>query len=59
MTWDIAPADRGAVITITYAVGGYSPRPLNEWAPMVDEVLGVQVERLTRLINTGSAEKVP
>lgn len=57
MTWDIASAEKGSVITVTYAVGGYSPRPLNEWAPMVDEVLGVQMQRLTRLINTGSANE--
>jgi uncharacterized protein YndB with AHSA1/START domain len=57
MTWSIAPAEQGAVITMTYTVGGYAPRPLNEMAAMVDEVLGVQVQRLARLLDSGSPDQ--
>lgn len=57
MTWDISSTASGTQITMTYAVGGYSPRPLSDLAPLVDEVLAVQVERLGRLINTGSPDK--
>lgn len=57
MTWNLTPADKGTVLTMTYAVGGYAPRPLNEWAAMVDEVIGIQVERLARVIATGAPEK--
>jgi len=43
-------------ITLTYAVGGYSPGGLQTLAPAVDAVLGAQVARLKRLIDTGRAE---
>lgn len=57
MTWDIAPTAAGTQITMTYSVGGYAARPLSDLAPVVDEVLAVQVERLARLINTGTPDK--
>ena len=57
MTWDITATASGAQITMTYAVGGYAARPLSDLAPMVDEVLAVQVERLARFVNFGSPDK--
>lgn len=36
----------GTTIDWTYVVGGYSRRPLSEFAPLVDKVLGVQIKRL-------------
>lgn len=57
MTWNIETAPGGAKITMTYSVGGFADRSLAEWAPIVDEVLGVQVERLARFINTGRPDK--
>lgn len=61
MTWHIEPQDDGSRITLTYNVGGYADRPLSEWAPIVDEVIGHQVERLRRYLTTGSpaAEQAP
>jgi hypothetical protein len=56
MTWDIEVAPGGARLTMTYVVGGYADRSLAEWAPIVDEVLGTQVQRLGRFINTGRPE---
>lgn len=57
MTWDITATPAGAQITMTYAVSGTAARPLSDLAPMVDEVLALQVERLGRLVNTGSPDK--
>lgn len=57
MTWDLSTTPTGSQITMTYVVGGYAPRPLSDLAPIVDEVLAVQVERLGRLINTGTPDK--
>ena len=57
MSWSLAPTAAGTQITMTYAVGGYAARPLSELAALVDEVLGVQVHRLERLLNTGSADQ--
>jgi hypothetical protein len=54
MTWQIEPAGGGSRITLTYSVGGYADRPLADWAPIVDEVIGVQLQRLARYITTGN-----
>jgi Polyketide cyclase / dehydrase and lipid transport len=56
MTWQIEPAGGGSRITLTYNVGGYADRPLSEWATIVDEVLGGQIQRLARLVTAGSPE---
>lgn len=56
MSWDIAAAEPGSALTMTYTVGGYAARPLSELAPLVDEVLGVQVQRLQRLLESGSPD---
>ncbi|HEY4367090.1 MAG TPA: hypothetical protein VGN07_07610 [Steroidobacteraceae bacterium] len=56
LTWQIEAASGGSRITVTYNVGGYADRPLSEWAPIVDEVLGVQVKRFGRFVTTGSPE---
>jgi uncharacterized protein YndB with AHSA1/START domain len=54
MTIRIDPIAGGSKVTLTYVVGGYADKPLSEWAPLVDEVLGDQVRRLARYVNTGS-----
>ena len=56
MTWAFTQAGNKTTITLTYAVGGYSPGGLQTLAPAVDAVLGAQVARLKRLIDTGRAE---
>jgi uncharacterized protein YndB with AHSA1/START domain len=45
MTWQITKAATGSTITLTYAVGGYSPA-LDKLAPLVDQVLMRQVSLL-------------
>ena len=60
MTWQIEAAGGGSRITVTYNVGGFADRPLADWAPIVDEVVGGQVKRLGRFVATGNpAEAKP
>lgn len=54
MTWQIEAAGGGSRLTVTYNVGGFADRPLADWAPIVDEVLGGQVKRLGRFLLTGN-----
>ena len=54
LTWQIEAAGGGSRITLTYNVGGFADRPLSDWAPVVDEVLGVQAKRLARFAATGN-----
>lgn len=56
LTWQIESAGGGSRITMTYNVGGYADRPLSDWAPIVDEVLVVQAQRLGRFVTSGSPE---
>lgn len=53
MNWQIDAAGGGSRITFTYNVGGFADRPLSDWAPIVDEVMGVQVARLGRYLTSG------
>lgn len=57
LTWQIEAAGGGSKITVTYNVGGFADRPLSDWAPIVDEVVGTQVKRLARFVATGNAEE--
>ena len=54
LTWQIEAAGGGSKITVTYNVGGFADRPLADWAPIVDEVVGGQVKRLARFVVTGN-----
>ena len=53
MNWQIDAAGGGSRITFTYNVGGFADRPLSDWAPIVDEVMGAQVARLGRYLTSG------
>lgn len=57
ITWQIDAAGGGSRITFTYNVGGFADRPLADWAPLVDEVLGGQVARLGRYLTAGNPEE--
>jgi len=57
LTWSIEPAGGGSRITVTYNVGGFADRPLADWAPIVDEVIGSQLKRLARYITQGNPEE--
>jgi hypothetical protein len=53
MTFTFAPEDKGTKITVEYAVGGYFSDTKVNWAAAVDGVLGAQVQRMARYIDTG------
>jgi len=57
LTWSIEPAGGGSRITVTYNVGGFADRPLADWAPIVDEVIGSQLKRVARYITQGNPEE--
>ncbi|MEL6367516.1 MAG: hypothetical protein AAFQ16_06095, partial [Pseudomonadota bacterium] len=54
--FSLADTDTGTALAMEYRVGGYDPEGLDSIAPAVDETLGLQLGRLVRLIETGSAE---
>jgi uncharacterized protein YndB with AHSA1/START domain len=54
-----ASAGGGTDIALRYRVGGYTTEGLKKWAGPVDEVLGEQISRLKKLIDTGSPESPP
>ena len=56
LTFQIEAAGGGSRLTVTYNVGGFADRPLADWAPIVDEVLGGQVKRLARYVTSGNPE---
>jgi hypothetical protein len=56
LTWQIEPLANGSRLTLTYNAGGFADRPMADWAPQVDEMLGAQVQRFSRLINTGTPD---
>ena len=56
MTWKFTESGTTTMIEMTYTVGGYAPGGLGALAPIVDMVLGAQVARLKRLIDTGRAD---
>jgi uncharacterized protein YndB with AHSA1/START domain len=53
LTWSLSPAPGGTAVRLDYSVGGYFPGGLPAMAPAVDAVLGAQVSRLKRLVETG------
>jgi hypothetical protein len=60
LTWQLEAGGGGTRITLTYSAGGFADRPLSDWAPMVDNVLSVQLKRLSRFVATGNpAETKP
>ena len=54
LTWSIKPVGAGTELTQRYVVGGYVPAGTVKIAPLVDGVLGEQVGRLMRFLETGA-----
>lgn len=54
MTWKLAPAGEGCALEVVYRVAGAVDGGLTAWAPLVDSVLGLQVGRLQRFVETGN-----
>jgi uncharacterized protein YndB with AHSA1/START domain len=53
LTFALAPDQGGTGLRLTYAVGGYGPEGLQGLASAVDTVLGLQLDRLERFVETG------
>ena len=53
LTWSLSPAPGGTRVELDYSVGGYYPGGLATLAPAVDTVLGEQLTRLKRFVETG------
>jgi uncharacterized protein YndB with AHSA1/START domain len=53
LTWSLTPAPDGTKVKVDYSVGGYFPGGLPGMAPAVDTVLGGQLSRLKRFVETG------
>lgn len=54
MTLSLGSDERGTRIAMQYQVGGYSPDGLAGMAPAVDAMLGNQLARFVRFVETGS-----
>jgi uncharacterized protein YndB with AHSA1/START domain len=49
----LPPKDNGTSVDLTYDFGGYAQGGMVQWAAPVDDVLGQQVARLKRYVETG------
>jgi hypothetical protein len=56
LTLNIMRADPGSSVELVYNVGGFSADGLDKIAPAVDRVLGEQLNRLKRYIETGKPD---
>jgi uncharacterized protein YndB with AHSA1/START domain len=53
MAISLTPKDGGTALDLTYDFGGYAKGGMAQWAAPVDGVLGEQVARLKRYVETG------
>lgn len=56
MSWRLSPALGTTKLELTYSVGGYIPDGFQGIAPAVESMLGEQVDRLKRYVETGAPE---
>ncbi len=56
MTWEFDDAEKGTVVTLNYAVGGYYADGLDSLAPAVNAVLEEAMTRLRAFAETGDPE---
>ena len=54
LTWSLAAEGAGTKLTQIYSVGGYHQGGFAEMAPLVDQVMTIQVQRLQRFVETGA-----
>jgi hypothetical protein len=52
MTWSVKGGTNGTDISLSYAIGGYSKDGFDALSKAADQVLGVQIERLRKLIDS-------
>jgi hypothetical protein len=51
MTWTVKANGNGSDVSVSYAIGGYSKDGFDNLSKAADQVLGLQVERLRKLID--------
>lgn len=56
MTWEFEEHEQGALVTVSYAVGGYLDGGLDALAVAVDGVLIEQFDRLKTFVETGESQ---
>jgi hypothetical protein len=56
LTWSLSPAPDGTKVGVEYSVGGYLQGGLPSLAPAVDAVMGGQLLRLKRFVETGGVD---
>lgn len=56
MQWTLTDRAGGTHLEVTYNVGGYMPGGLAALAPLVDQVMGLQVTRFKTFVETGRPE---
>jgi uncharacterized protein YndB with AHSA1/START domain len=56
MAWTLKPGATGTDVEMTYSMGGFAPEGLDKHAQVVDGVLGEQMQRLKRFIETGAPQ---
>jgi uncharacterized protein YndB with AHSA1/START domain len=59
MTWTLAPAGASTKPEVVYSVGGYFRGGFDQIAPAVDSVVGEQLGRLERFVETGKPAEEP
>jgi len=58
-TWKVSAAGDSSRVEWTYVVGGYIEGGFEPIAPIVSQVLGEQLERLKRFVETGQTDSRP
>ena len=53
LTWALAESAGTTTVTLSYGVGGYIEGGFEHIAPLVEQVLGTQLARLRRFVETG------
>ena len=53
MTFELHAAEKGTKVDFTYAVGGHKPDGFADLAPIVDSVLGGQLDRFKKVADGG------
>lgn len=56
LTFALSAKDAGTTLVLTYDFGGYAKDGMDKWAAPVDQVLGEQLDRLKRYIETGQPD---
>jgi len=56
LSWELEETESGTNLTVTYSVGGYVAGGLDGWSAGVDRVVGEQLARLARYVETGNPE---